>query len=66
MKLAHNPETGEYLGLIDGQWRPVKVARNDAGDLMALGADGWEPSGRVSTPSQPAGEPAAVQQTRTA
>jgi hypothetical protein len=66
MKLAHNPETGEYLGLIDGQWQPVKVARNDAGDLMALGADGWEPSGRVSTPSQPAGEPAPAQQPQTA
>ena len=53
MKLAHNPETGEYLGLVDGQWVPVKVAHNDAGDLMALGADGWEASGHVSTPNQP-------------
>lgn len=41
-KLAVNPETGETLALIGGQWQPAKIAQNDKGDRMFLGESGWE------------------------
>lgn len=51
MQIAHNPETGEYLGLIDGQWQPVKVARNEStGEMLYQDASGgWKPAGRSQT-----------------
>lgn len=42
-KLATNPETGEVLALIGGQWQPAKIAQNDKGEKLILGEGGWEP-----------------------
>lgn len=41
-KLVTNPETGETLALIGGQWQPAKLAENDKGEKMFLGDGGWE------------------------
>lgn len=52
MRIAHNPKTGEYLGFQDGEWKPLRIAQNKAGDKLYLGKDGWEPLnvGRAETP----------------
>ncbi len=42
-KLAQNPETGETLALVGGQWQPAKIAQNDKGERLVLGDNGWEP-----------------------
>ena len=54
MKIAHNPQTGEYFGLQNGQWLPVRIAQNDAGDRWYLGENGWEPlnTGGAMTPGE--------------
>lgn len=58
MQIAHNPETGEYLGLQNGQWQKLQVAANDAGQKLYLGPDGWLPldTGRAANPNSPAQE----------
>lgn len=58
MKIAHNPETGEYLGLNGDRWEPLRVATNDAGEKMYLGPNGWEPfgAGNAVTSSLKAGQ----------
>lgn len=43
MQIAHNPETGQYLGLQGGEWKPLQVAQNEAGEKMYLGENGWTP-----------------------
>lgn len=43
MKIAHNPETGEYLGLQGGEWKPLKMAQNEAGERLYLDGDAWQP-----------------------
>lgn len=43
MRIAHNPKTGEYLGLQNGQWTPLRIAENAQGDRLYLGEDGWTP-----------------------
>jgi hypothetical protein len=52
MRIAHNPKTGEYLGLQGGEWKPLRIAENKAGDRLYLGENGWEPLnvGRAETP----------------
>ena len=52
MRIAHNPQTGEYLGLQNGQWTPLRIAENSQGDRLYLGEDGWTPlpSGGAETP----------------
>lgn len=52
MRIAHNPKTGEYLGLQGGEWKPLRIAENKAGDRLFLGENGWEPLnvGRAETP----------------
>lgn len=52
MRIAYNPKTGEYLGLQDGQWSPLRVAENGKGEKLYLGENGWEPllSGKEETP----------------
>lgn len=42
-KLIENPQTGERLALIGGQWQPAKIIENDKGQSMFLGESGWEP-----------------------
>ena len=58
MQIAHNPETGEYLGLQNGQWSKLQVAANDAGQKLYLGPDGWLPldTGSAANPNSPAQE----------
>ena len=58
MKIAHNPQTGEYFGLQNGQWLPVRIAQNDAGDRWYLSENGWEPlnTGGAMTPDKPRGD----------
>ena len=58
MQIAHNPETGEYLGLQNGQWQKLQVAANDAGQKLYLGPDGWLPldTGGAANPNSPAQE----------
>ena len=58
MQIAHNPETGEYLGLQNGQWQKLQVAANDAGQKLYLGPDGWLPldNGSAANPNNPAQE----------
>lgn len=58
MKIAHNPETGEYLGLQGGRWQKLQVAANDAGEKLYLGPDGWLPldTGSAANPNSPAQE----------
>lgn len=58
MQIAHNPETGEYLGLQNGQWQKLQVAANDAGQKLYLGPDGWLPldTGSAANPNNPAQE----------
>lgn len=58
MQIAHNPETGEYLGLQNGQWQKLQVAANDAGQKLYLGPDGWLPldTGSAANPNSPAQE----------
>lgn len=41
-KLAINPENGEMLALIGGQWQKPQIAENDKGERLFLGQDGWE------------------------
>lgn len=52
MRIAHNPKTGEYLGLQGGEWKPLRIAENKAGDRLFLGENGWEPLkfGSAETP----------------
>ena len=52
MRIAHNPKTGEYLGLQNGQWSPLRIAENSKGDRLYLGENGWEPlpTGKAETP----------------
>lgn len=52
MRIAHNPQTGEYLGLQNGQWTPLRVAENSKGERLYLGENGWEPlpTGKAETP----------------
>jgi len=52
MQIAHNPDTGEYLGFMDGEWKPVKVARNETtGEMLYQNADGgWEAAGGGKAP----------------
>ena len=59
MQIAHNPDTGEYLGFMDGEWKPVKVARNDAtGEMLYQNADGgWEAAGGGKAPGVKASDP---------
>ena len=57
-KLAVNPETGETLALIGGQWQPAKIAQNDKGDRMVLGDGGWEPMPAAMKPTE--GPPATL------
>lgn len=58
MRIAHNPQTGEYLGLRDGQWEKLRIAENSAGDRLYLGENGWEPlnTGGAMTPDKPRGD----------
>lgn len=58
MQIAHNPETGEYLGMQGGQWQKLTVAANDKGERLYLGPDGWLPLSAASaaTPNSPAQE----------
>lgn len=58
MQIAHNPETGEYLGLQGGQWQKLQVAANDAGQKLYLGPDGWLPldTGNAANQNSPAQE----------
>jgi len=51
-KFAVNPETGETLALIGGQWQPAKLAQNDKGEKMVLGENGWEPMPAPKAPTQ--------------
>lgn len=55
MRIAHNPKTGEYLGLQGGEWKPLRIAENKAGDRLYLGENGWEPLnvGKAETPDTP-------------
>ena len=52
MKLAQDPNTNEYFGYIDGNWKPVKVAIDDAtGEYYYQNADGgWEAAGGGKAP----------------
>ena len=52
MRIAHNPQTGEYLGLQNGQWAPLRIAENSKGERLYLGENGWEPlpTGKAETP----------------
>ena len=52
MRIAHNPKTGEYLGLQNGQWSPLRIAENSKGERLYLGENGWEPlpTGKAETP----------------
>lgn len=43
MKIAHNPETGEYLGYQNGKWEKLRVAANQEGQKVFLGPNGWTP-----------------------
>ncbi|MDY2666964.1 hypothetical protein [Desulfovibrio sp.] len=58
MRIAHNPQTGEYLGLRDGKWEKLRIAENSAGDRLYLGENGWEPlnTGGAMTPDKPRGD----------
>ena len=55
MRIAHNPKTGEYLGLQGGEWKPLRIAENKAGDRLYLDVDGWKPlkAGTAETPDTP-------------
>ena len=55
MRTAYNPQTGEVLGLKDGQWVKLQTASNASGDIVYLGDSGWEPLdiGKASTPNEP-------------
>ena len=51
MRIAHNPHTGEYLGLYGGEWKPLRVAENSRGEKVYLGENGWERMpGQAETP----------------
>lgn len=54
MKIAHNAETGEYIGLQDGEWKPLKMAQNDAGERLYLDGDAWRPLPGWKKQEQPA------------
>lgn len=53
MKIAHNPETGEYLAQNGDKWEKLTVAANDKGEKLYLSPNGWTPLdvGGVATPS---------------
>lgn len=55
MRIAHNPQTGEYVGLQGGEWKPLRVASNTKGEKVYLDVDGWKPLnvGRAETPDTP-------------
>lgn len=55
MRIAHNPKTGEYLGLQGGEWKPLRIAENKAGERLYLDVDGWKPlnAGKAETPDTP-------------
>ncbi len=55
MRIAHNPETGEYLGLQNGQWQKLSIAQNDKGEKLYLSPEGWQPLdfGKVAKPDIP-------------
>lgn len=55
MRIAHNPQTGEYIGLQNGEWKPLRIAANAAGEKLYLGDNGWEPlpGEGVETPDSP-------------
>ena len=55
MRIAHNPQTGEYVGLQGGEWKPLRVASNAKGEKVYLDVDGWKPLnvGRAETPDTP-------------
>lgn len=55
MRIAHNPKTGEYLGLQGGEWKPLRIAENKAGERLYLDVDGWKPLnvGKAETPDTP-------------
>lgn len=55
MRIAHNPQTGEYLGLQGGEWKPLRTASNAKGEKLYLDEDGWKPlkAGRAETPDSP-------------
>ena len=54
MRIAHNPNTGEYIGEINGKWEPLRVAKNDAGDMMYFdtGSGKWSSFNAVPGVSQ--------------
>ena len=44
MRIAHNPQTGEYLGLRDGQWEKLRIAEKEAPKTIKIvGGDGGVP-----------------------
>ena len=55
MRIAHNPQTGEYLGLQGGEWKPLRTASNAKGEKLYLDVDGWKPlkAGNAETPDSP-------------
>lgn len=55
MRIAHNPQTGEYLGLQGGEWKPLRTASNAKGEKLYLDVDGWKPlnKGNAETPDSP-------------
>ncbi len=55
MRIAHNPETGEYVGYQNGTWQPLRIAQNQAGEKLYLGENGWTPLdvSAASTPDNP-------------
>lgn len=59
MKIAHNPQTGEYLGLDGGEWKKLTIAANQSGDKLYLGPNGWTPLelNKAETPDKPGEKP---------
>lgn len=45
MQTAYNPQTGEYLGLINGQWSKLQTASDGKGNTVYLDAasQSWQP-----------------------
>jgi len=54
MRIAHNPNTGEYIGEVNGKWEPLRVIQNDAGDMQYFdtGSGKWTPFNSVAGASQ--------------
>jgi len=54
MRIAHNPDTGEYIGEVNGKWEKLQVAKNNAGDMMYFdtGSGKWSPFNGVAGATQ--------------